>query len=383
MGRRSLLKHKKEMTITSLIPVSSSSDSWEEVPVGGIFRYNWKTRETKFFEIPKSYFLLNRKQIHVYDYPVDSATDILRRAIHKRLVDLQVSSTGKALAVLFSGGVDSSVMTKLIDEALPYEFTIDLLNVAFQNENFINSCRKQKTISDDFQVPDRLTGIKAYDELKQMNPKRKFRFVCIDISMSQYIEARPNVIALIRPNDTVLDLSISIALWFAASGQGYVYDANDEIYKSTSKVVFVGAGIDEQLGGYSRHRSRWEKDGLDGVIDELELDLTRIHYRNLGRDDRCISDCGVEPRFPFLDEQLVQYLSNLPLSQKMDFSLPRGFGEKRLLRLIAKNLGFSDAVAFLPKRAIQFGSKTAKLEGGKRQQGDEKLGCMGKFVDDQ
>lgn len=46
----------------------------------------------------------------------------------------------------------------------------------------------------------------------------------------------------------------------------------------------------------------------------------------------------------------------------MDLSLPRGIGEKRLLREVAELLGCHNA-SRLPKRAIQFGSRIAKLSG--------------------
>lgn len=47
---------------------------------------------------------------------------------------------------------------------------------------------------------------------------------------------------------------------------------------------------------------------------------------------------------------------------QVDLSQPRGTGEKRLLREAAVLLGCHGA-ASLPKRAIQFGSRMARLAG--------------------
>lgn len=66
-------------------------------------------------------------------------------------------------------------------------------------------------------------------------------------------------------------------------------------------------------------------------------------------------------RFPYLDEDVVSFLNTLPVWEKADLSLPRGFGEKLLLRLAAVELGLGPS-AVLPKRAMQFGSRIAKLE---------------------
>jgi asparagine synthetase B (glutamine-hydrolysing) len=71
-------------------------------------------------------------------------------------------------------------------------------------------------------------------------------------------------------------------------------------YRSTARVLLVGIGADEQMAGYSRHRTRYIADGPIGLAKELNMDLERLWERNLGRDDRCISDNGRESWFPFL-----------------------------------------------------------------------------------
>ncbi|GJP46321.1 hypothetical protein CLOM_g5625 [Closterium sp. NIES-68] len=103
---------------------------------------------------------------------------------------------------------------------------------------------------------------------------------------------------------------------------------------------------------------------------EMREDVRRLWRRNLGRDDRCLSDHGREPRFPFLDEGVMSALLALPLPRITDLHLPPGTGDKLILRQIACKLGLRGAAA-LPKRAIQFGSRIAK-EANKRDFGSNR-----------
>ena len=90
------------------------------------------------------------------------------------------------IAVLFSGGLDSSVLACLLDMYLPEEQTIDLINVAFaqkSNKNNPNKKKKGKIVDADedqslnFDVPDRLTGYIALEDLKKLFPRRNYNFV--------------------------------------------------------------------------------------------------------------------------------------------------------------------------------------------------------------
>lgn len=75
-------------------------------------------------------------------------------------------------------------------------------------------------------------------------------------------------------------------------------------------------GADEQLGGYMRHRKVFKHGDWLALSSELRNDFERIGYRNLGRDNRVIADHSRQPRFPYLDEYVVNYISKLPAWQR-------------------------------------------------------------------
>lgn len=267
-----------------------------------------------------------------------------------------------SLAVLFSGGIDSMMLAYMANQHLPEGAVIDLLNVSFEHtiRAHIGSGKSKSYTS-----PDRKTGISGYDELKRVCPRRKWNFVEINVTAEDLTHCREERIKyLIKPCTTVLDDSIGCATWFAARGEGLVAREDEKLsgrYSSPARVVLLGMGADEQLGGYSRHRNKYSSGGWKALVAEIGLEIDRISDRNLGRDDRIVSDSGREARFPFLDENLVGFLNSLPIHLKANLEFPRGLGEKILLRLAAFHLGLRSA-AILPKRAIQFGSRIAFTE---------------------
>uniref|UniRef100_A0A8C3K9F3 Asparagine synthetase domain-containing protein 1 n=1 Tax=Calidris pygmaea TaxID=425635 RepID=A0A8C3K9F3_9CHAR len=335
--------------------------------------------------------------------------DVLNEAVKRRVLSLFREEDQKTrefpsmcnrkahIAVLFSGGIDSMAIAALADKHVPLEEPIDLLNVAF----LIKEQAKQKGTTKNhtnrdvqldllcpqesykdlhgktgahlscFDVPDRITGRAGLKELEALNPSRTWNFVEINVLPEELKRMRQQCIKhLINPLDTVLDDSIGCAIWFASRGEGFISNQGElKPYKSPAKVVLTGIGADEQLAGYSRHRVCFKKYGLEGLNKELEMELDRISSRNLGRDDRIIGDHGKEARFPFLDEDVVSFLNSLPISEKADLTLPRGVGEKLLLRLAAREFGLT-ASTILPKRAVQFGSRIAKLESNSEKASD-------------
>lgn len=78
-----------------------------------------------------------------------------------------------------------------------------------------------------------------------------------------------------------------------------------------------------------------------------------------------ISSHGKETRHPFLSLDVVSFLAKLPVHLKMDPRLEIGLGDKMLLRLAARKMGLIE-VSGRKKRAMQFGSHSARMEGERR-----------------
>lgn len=175
------------------------------------------------------------------------------------------------------------------------------------------------------------------------------------------------MVELMFPHKTEMDLSIAFALYFAARGQGVCREGREmetREYTTTARVLLSGLGADELFGGYVRHATAFSRQGYPGLIEELKLDVSRLGQRNLGRDDRVMAHWAREVRFPYLDEALVRWAMETPVWNKCDFATGGLEPGKRVLRLLAQELGMVK-VAMERKRAIQFGARTAKMESGK------------------
>ena len=298
------------------------------------------------------------------------------------------------IAILFSGGLDCTVLARITHDLLPIAQNIDLINVAFENPRTVQAAQfakiKQGKVKNQGNVdnmanseivvpsyeacPDRETGRKAHEELQRVCPGRHWRFIAVsedlmsgnsylfykvNIPYVETMEHRTKVIELLHPHNTEMDLSIGYAFYFAARGVGIASDqANaSTTYRTPARVLLSGLGADELFAGYTRHATAFRRKGFSGLLDELEVDINRLGKRNLGRDDRVISHWGREARFPYLDESLIKWALGRPVWEKCGFGMtdasqsPHIEPGKKLLRLLAEELGMH-SVAREKKRAV-------------------------------
>ncbi|CCF60822.1 hypothetical protein KAFR_0L02110 [Kazachstania africana CBS 2517] len=363
IGKRSLCF---KMDTTNGLYVASCTGNIEgfENCLGGviyIFDLNERTISEHSKIIQRQYEVVDLidENMETLDSMKEKLYTVLNESVSKRVTSIHpLHIESSPISVLFSGGLDCSVLVALICEQLRIfnpNTTVELLTVGFENPR-IGMLPKD--------VPDRKLAISSSEVLKGLYPDIDIKLVYIDIPYEEYLKYRPTVINLMYPKQTEMDLSIAIAFFFASRGSGFIVDdvTRDEIpYQRKGIVLFSGLGADELYGGYHKFVNR----SLEELSAELTGQINNIHDRNLNRDDKVIASNGVEVRYPFLDHNVVQFSTQeIPINYKVN---------KLILRKVASDILHLGGISTEPKRAIQFGSKSAKMTKDGNKHGTDLL----------
>lgn len=413
VGKRSLLYQLRNdsIIISSVFPDRASTDltecdsssihvfdlqtfSLQAILYESVWSSNPSPQQIIFKPIAPSTDTLELRVEQLHD-KLRNACELRQKTIHP------LKSSEVELGILFSGGLDCTVIAGLIAENYVKEgkpAVIDLLTVGFENP---------RTGADPRDSPDRQLSERSFLELSRVFSGScvKFRLVQVDVSYGEWLSNKSRVLELIHPCSTEMDLSIAIAFYFACKARdcealecGKTFDREEctkiPNYTSAGKVLFSGLGADELFGGYSRHENIFNdiqedtasfRDNFNELSESLIHDIKIIYERNLGRDDRVISCWGKELRYPYLDNSVINFSVNeVEPDHKVRFTwgtqkTKKGekrikiYSRKHILRQLAHKMGLSMAAEEM-KRAIQFGARSAKLEiGQSKTKGTERL----------
>jgi asparagine synthetase B (glutamine-hydrolysing) len=384
----------------SLLTAAAAATEWSEIEPGEVAEYRFDTTTLSVVDFSLRFKQLSSKtwtpsppelslsSVSSSSPPPSGVSDemwiasflleeVLTSSVAMRL---DYHETRSPVGILFSGGLDSVVLAALAIRAVRALALETMRNTSEQQLLQPNQRIFLYNVSfgpDYENSADRKAALVSYQALQELFPDQDVVFQDIVVGWGGIVEQEPHIRTLLAPKTTLMDVNIATALWFASRGEG---TSSSSTISSTSsdttttpnvldhaapRVLLVGMGADEQFGGYGRHRKAFQKNGWDGLRQELNMDQSRLWERNLGRDDRICADHGKEARFPYLDPRIVQFLQDLPLEYVCDFALPPGQGDKRLLRLVASRLGL-DHAGGLVKRAIQFGSRISHVSDAKR-----------------
>jgi asparagine synthase (glutamine-hydrolysing) len=242
------------------------------------------------------------------------------------------STTERPIACLLSGGLDSSLITALVNE---YHVT--------------NGLPKIETYS---------IGLPDSEDLKYAKIVADYlgtKHTEIIVSEEDFINAIPEVIKTIESYDTTT-VRASIGNWLLGK---YISE------HSNAKVIFNGDGSDELMGGYLY---------MHKVPDSIEFDkesrrlLEDIYLFDVLRSDKSISSNGLEPRTPFLDRSWVQHYLSIPVNMRNHrinnrcekYLIRKAFSVENFLNIDNKSI-LPESILWRKKEAFSDGvSKTSR-----------------------
>lgn len=233
-------------------------------------------KEIKYFP-PGSYSVNgNIKRYTSFPFAMNNTNNIhhgifmqLKKAVHKRVI----GTTERPIACLLSGGLDSSLITALVNQLLP-KGTLETYSIGLPGSVDL----KYAKIVADF------LGTKHTEIL---------------LTEQDFLGSIPEVIKAIESYDTTT---------VRASVGNYLVGKYISQY-SQAKVIFNGDGSDELTGGYLYFNKCPDEYEFDRECKRL---LTDIHMYDVLRSDKCISSHGLEPRTPFLDRSFAEYYLSIP-----------------------------------------------------------------------
>jgi len=214
----------------------------------------------------------NNAEIYELDNIISNIQHYLVTSVEKRCC-----TTERPIACLLSGGLDSSLITALVND---YHKKHNLPQIETYSIGLEGSVDLQyaKIVADHL-------GTKHTEIL---------------LTEQDFLDAIPHVIKTIESYDTTT-VRASIGNWLLGK---YISE------HSEAKVIFNGDGSDELVGGYLYMQKAPDMIEFDKECRRL---LKDIYMFDVLRSDKSISSHGLEPRTPFLDRTWVQFYLSIPL----------------------------------------------------------------------
>jgi asparagine synthase (glutamine-hydrolysing) len=223
-------------------------------------------------------------------------------------------------AVLFSGGVDSSLVAKAVSVQVS------------QTKLFVVGCAGSSAL-----------GAAEQGAAQLCLPLRK-----IILSEKKLKSAIPAIKKIIKTNSP-MHLQIALPIYFAMQAAK----------RTGFKHVFTGMGADELFLGYDYFRRAFN--GKNTVtIKKLQKEKLSAFWKNdFKRDSAIAKALGLRLHAPFLFPAFMKAALMLPI--KRNLHSKKDVLRKHALRSLALHLGIPQEISFKRKKAVQYDSGVSKV----------------------
>jgi len=258
-------------------------------------------------------FHLQFPQIDIVDFrdAVEIYKDALIKSVKKRLTGLTESQIG----VIFSGGIDSVLISKLLQR---------------EGKNIICYCTGTEESGD---------IIAARSVAKDLGLELKTTI----ITEAMVEDILPEVIRNVEESG-LLQVEVAIPMYLAAK-----LAAEDDI-----RVMFTGQAADELFAGYPWYKDVLNDFGYVRLHEKLWEDLILSYTDTLEREDKLTMSHSIELRAPYLDKYLIQIV--MRMSPRLKIQDKNDNLRKTVHREAAVELGIPPYIAFRAKNPAQSGS---------------------------
>jgi len=223
----------------------------------------------------------------------------------------------KKIGVAFSGGVDSTLLAKLVKDM---GYDVHLLTIGFQDSHDINFAKEVNQL------------LNFPHSISEIDP---VKFKGISQKINQTIKS-----------DNLSWNENSIAFHYVA----------ELAQKNELKTVATANGIDELFCGYNSYREAIEK-GEDEVTKMMDEKL-KNEGEMMVAINRVTTEFDVRMVQPFLSPSFVDYSKKIPVSEKIHG--PDDMQRKHPIRELAMDYGVPEIAAQKQKKALQYGSQIHK-----------------------
>ncbi|MHA1961244.1 MAG: asparagine synthase family protein, partial [Candidatus Thorarchaeota archaeon] len=124
-------------------------------------------------------------------------------------------------------------------------------------------------------------------------------------------------------------------------------------------ILVSGQGPDELFGGYMRHLRLAASEGSAALETQLWKEVSVTHESNIARDEKALGFNGIEAAFPYLFPRFVRLALSIPAEMKI--APEQSPSRKIIFRELADSLGLPTEIINEPKKATQYGSGSAKI----------------------